>query len=458
MRGAHRPWRRYLGRIAGGLAAPAVLSLVPSGFAEPPTAPERIAAPAAPQPAAIVCALAGYRRLAMERQPSLAAYRASVAAAEGKVHALDSLHVPTIIRRDLPTRRLQAEQGVVAAQAQLSQAEWNTLYAVTRTYLSAAYAQTQLRVADQALSEKDVLALPYLREVAEEIRKTRTRRDVREWNVKQIDVLIQVTRGRREEALEGVQRALAGLREAIGVEEGCFVPPADLRLPLLDIPVDREQIIALALARRGEVVLAGVGAEVTALEVKAQGATLLPSAKTFASGADLHANPIPQGATNSEYRPGAVGIEMPPTLNGCRSARIEQARDLSGRAVAVADKARNLVILDAEDAYLHWLQASRQVAEYEKAVKTSEDVAKEVSGLFQRVIPPEDRDKPNSPTLEDLLSTRVRATQLRLQLNQARFELLLALANLERVTAGGFCPGFDLPLPADPGTGNGAPR
>src|SRR5262249_42829185 len=123
MRGTPRPWRRYL----GGLAAPAVLSLAATGFADPPDLPERTAAPAAEAAPQGVCGLdlAGYRRLALERQPSLAAYRASVAAAEAKAHALDNLHVPTIIRRDLPTRRQQAAQGVVAAQAQLAQAEWN---------------------------------------------------------------------------------------------------------------------------------------------------------------------------------------------------------------------------------------------------------------------------------------------------------------------------------------------
>jgi outer membrane protein TolC len=428
------------------VAVPAALSLVPAGFADPPAPPEKIAAPAAPpaQPRGASVDLAAYRRQALERQPSLAAYRASLAAAESKAQALDNLHVPTLLRRDLPTRRQQAAQGVLAAQAQLSQAEWNTLYAVTRTYLSAAYAQTQLQLADQALDKEDVLSLPYLRDVAAKIRKEATRRDVQEWSVKQIDVLIQTTQARREEASEGVQRALAALREAIGVDASSWVPPADLKLPQLEVAVEREQVIALALGRRGEIVLAGVGVEVTALEVKAQGATLLPTSKTFASGADLHANPIPQGAVNDEYRPGGVGIEMPPNLSGCRGARVEQAKDLSGRAVAAADKARNLVTLDAEEAYFKWLQASRQVAEYEAAAKTAKEVARLASDEFTPVVKPGERDRPN---LEDLLNTRVRSVQLRLQVNLARYELLLALANLERVTAGGLCPGFDAPLP-----------
>jgi hypothetical protein len=42
-----------------------------------------------------------------------------------------------------------------------------------------------------------------------------------------------------------------------------------------------------------------------------------------------------------------------------------------------------------------------------------------------------------------MLTTRLRASQIRLELNQARYQLLLALAALERVTAGGICPGFD---------------
>jgi hypothetical protein len=53
------------------------------------------------------------------------------------------------------------------------------------------------------------------------------------------------------------------------------------------------------------------------------------------------------------------------------------------------------------------------------------------------------------PTLDDLIETRLRATQLRVQANEARFRALLVLADLERVTAGGFCPRF-APPPARP--------
>src|SRR5205823_3423269 len=71
----------------------------------------------------------------------------------------------------------------------------------------------------------------------------------------------------------------------------------------------REQIVALAVARRSEVIQAAAGLEVTSLEVIAQKKILGLRGDTFASGSDIHADPVPQGFANGEYRPGAITIE-----------------------------------------------------------------------------------------------------------------------------------------------------
>src|SRR5262245_49705749 len=54
-------------------------------------------------------------RLAMQRQPALAAHRASLAAAEDGRRAIESLHIPAFLARELTPRRKQATLGVFAA-------------------------------------------------------------------------------------------------------------------------------------------------------------------------------------------------------------------------------------------------------------------------------------------------------------------------------------------------------
>src|SRR5205085_584384 len=136
----------------------------------------------------------------------------------------------SLLRRDLPTRRHQAEQGVMVAHAQLTKAENDTLYAVTRTYFSLIYAQQQLAIANRALEQKKgkdgadespITSLYFLRALADKIRLDATRPDVKQWNVDQIDILIETTMGRRQEALIGVDRARSALVEAIGLERDC---------------------------------------------------------------------------------------------------------------------------------------------------------------------------------------------------------------------------------------------
>jgi outer membrane protein TolC len=429
-------WRRLKNVFLAGLAVPAGLSLaLLSQAVEAQPQPEKL--PVAPSPQAGQGSLGDYRRLALQTQPALKAYSASAAAAEAKSDALDNMRLAAIVRWDLPTRRKQAEQGVAAAHAQLQKAEQDTLYAVTRTYLSVLYARGQVQIAETALDPKGATSLYYLKDTIQDIYKNRRRKDVKEWHVDNIDVLIQVTRGRREEAKQGIDRALAALREAIGLEADCplaISPTA--KLPSLNSAVTREQIVSLALTRRGEIVQADAGIEVTSLEIHAQKLILGRSGQTFGSGSDLHADPVPQGIANSEYRPGAISVEMPAQLVGSKAARVEQAEALQGRAASVADKTRHLITLQAEDAYYKWQEAVHQVVEFEKAVAS----AKKLADTIREKFTPTDE---TSASVNDLVDSRVRATQLQVLLNQARFNALLGLAALERVTAGGFMPGFE---------------
>jgi outer membrane protein TolC len=385
------------------------------------------------------------RSVALERQPALAAYRASLSAAEEKAQGLDRLVLAGLVRRDLPTRRKQASLGIVASKAQLDKAEWDTLYAVTRNYLSATYARQQRQIAKDLLdpSVEKVFTLAFLRKLANDAFMGSTRRDIKKWHVDQIDVIVQVAQGRVEEAKQGEERALAALREAIGLEADCpLMLPSGNDLPEGNAPPDKAAIVALALQRRDEIVQAGIGAEVTCLEIEAQQVIFGASAQTFASASDLHAQPIPQGISNSEYRPGAISIEMPTTLVGKRDARVHQAQALHGRAQAVVDKTRHLVTLEAEDVYLRWQETSAKSAQFRKAAESARKVFDRIREEFDPAGAAGSR-----PNFDDLVEARTRALRLQLLANQSHYEMLLTLAALERVTAGGFSAGLDRPSP-----------
>lgn len=423
--------------LGGALVSLLVPLSIPAAETLPAPAPAKPAA--APASAEVVVDLAACRRLALEKQPALGAYRASLAAAHTKVAALHNLgRIASLVRHDLCVRQRQAALGVVAAEARLHQAEVETLYAVTRLYWTAVFALGQLELAEDTLSQKKDQpdSLHYRKAELEKFRKKRQNDDV--WLKSQFDTLIATAEGKREEARQGVQRALAALREAIGLPPGCSLTLKDKELPAPTGELTREQALALALARRGEIGQAGIAAEVVELEVCAQELVGGVKAETFASGSDLHAQALPTGSFGEDYRPAAVGIEMPATLVGPRCLRVEQAQHLHQRALAVLAKTRGLVTLETEDAYLRWQEIQARVVAQQKAYATA---GKALADLYLAL---EDETLDASKaTISDALNYLLVRVVLRAQKDRARLDLVLALAALERITAGGFCPAFD---------------
>ena len=58
----------------------------------------------------------------------------------------------SVLRHELCVRQQQAAVGLQAAEARLAQTESDTVFAVGRCYMTVIYAQTQLKLADDALS------------------------------------------------------------------------------------------------------------------------------------------------------------------------------------------------------------------------------------------------------------------------------------------------------------------
>ncbi len=401
--------------------------------AQPPAPPVVSAVQPAPQPLTLDECV----RVGLGRQPSLAAAQASLAAAESQRQALENMRLAALISREVPIRRQQAALGVAIAAAGVQQAECETVYAITRNYFSVMYAHQQERVIKEVLAK-----LKASRESAAGLLKAGDPdAKVTKIDVDKLDVQVQLIGLKLGEVAQGIGLARAALREAMGLSSDC-----PLELVLIDLPppvegLDLHQLTHLALTRRGEIVQATTAAQVTELEINAQGATFFrPTQRTFAAVSDIHARQIPQGVSNREYRPGAVGLDMPTMLAGRRHDRMQRARDLSARAAAVVDKTTNLIVLETEAHYLKWREASA-------SARTLRQTAEQAARIADAV----DRQANISKAIgEDVIRARTLQQQVQSQYNEALYLQALALAALERITAGGYCPPYRVALTARP--------
>lgn len=427
--------RRRLLRLLLALTLP--LASCRSGDATEPPPVLRYLSPSAPAPSAVTLNLTQCLHLALERQPRVAAQRATLAAAEDGKRALEALRTSPALAPDLPVRRRQAGLGVAAAAAGLDQAECEAVYAVARTYFTVLYAREQERVADGVIQR-----LTATRDAARRALESGAR-DVTSTDVERASVYLRLAETRRLQAAQGVKRALAALREAIGLGPEVALTVPSGRLPEPNVRPVRDDIVAAALARRGDLVQAGLLAQVTCLEVEAQATSVHKRMPTFAAGADVHGRPVPQEVHNAEYRPGAVPPEMPALLAGSRPERMKHAQSLSARAEAVLETTRNLVTLEAEDAFLRWEETSGQARLAREAADSGDKLANDLSKDFTAGL---------KVRVEDVLSARVLASQARSQYNEFLYRQVLALVDLERVTSGGFRAGLAEPVasPAQP--------
>ncbi len=371
--------------------------------------------------------------VALERQPSLKAVKSSTQATEAGYRALTNFGtVGTIISPDLEIRKQQAKRGLMATSAEYQKLHNEVVQDVTRLYYTAVYAKQQ-----QQLAEGVVLQLDLLVTGGEAfLKNTKDVKDLEGFNTIK---LLMMKNGLFEarklyvNAGLGRQKALAGLREVMGVDARTFpFQIADKQLPVMkqNVPLTKDRVVELALERRPELVLASAGVDAFRLEVYAQGK--IPFRRvvpTLASGADIHAKEIPAPNRGSEYRPGGILPEMPTQLIGSKYDRVCRAMAFAQRAEAVYEKARNLIIVEAEGTFYDFDLASDRLTISKQQYESSKD-------LQQRARETDTKAK------DQLVQAEVVAAKAQSDYVLAVQEYLLALAALERVTAGGIRPDF----------------
>lgn len=411
-----------------------------------PTAPnevvnnavEDIAPPISPATSPGPMSLDACIDLGFHHQPALDAARASLAAAQTGKRSVDRLLIPRLFVKDLGIRREQACHGVTIAGAGLTQAEWETRYAITRNYFTVQYIRSQGKVINEVLGN---LTKARAR-VQKLFEKPPIDSKITKLDLDAIDIQIALVKGKKSQVDNGMLKALAALREAMGLNHDYPLEIAQVDLPsavsAIKVAKDKAEypavykfnkteLIASAIANRGEMVQASTINRITDLEIQAQGRIFGWSGKTFASGADIHAKQVPQGIFNNEYRPGAFTIEMGAMLAGRKADRVQRATDLHQRANAVVDKTTNLVSLDVEAQFLKWQEAVEEIQELSGIQKIALELPDKVLKL-----------NPNEFTSQAVIQANFTAIMVRTQLNDAMHMHALALAGLERATAGAF--------------------
>jgi outer membrane protein TolC len=259
-------------------------------------------------------------------------------------------------------------------------------------------------------------------------------RDATAADVNRTAVYVGLADTKRIHAAQGVRRALAALREAVGLgpEVSLDVPPGSI--PELETRPNRDDIVSLALARRGELAQARIFAQVGCLEGVAQAAARLQQrVPTFSAPTDIHSVQAPEGSNGTDYHPSGVAPEMPSLLVGTKSERVARAHSLTARAEAMVETTRNLIVLEAEDAFARSEETLQQAAQAKAAADAGEKLAEDMRKDFAAGA---------KVKVEDVVSARALGAQARADYNEFRFRHAIALADLERITSGGFTSGL----------------
>jgi outer membrane protein TolC len=365
-----------------------------------------------------------------EKHPQLAALRASMNAALLSQRGLGEVkRMAGFITPDIDYREQQSDIGLKAAMAEYDQAQHEVTYAVTRCYYTVVYTREQEKVAKDLVEQLET-NLAQVRKIVEG--KGGGVKGVTKDTENRLVVVLGEVKAQLYKAQSGTDRARAALREAMGVDPMYQVDVADEILPEIKADIKRETVVAHAVTRRGEVLLTQLGVDVTRLEACAQWSKKFNlRAPTYSEGADIHARTVPGEQRDPEYKPGAIGPQMPNKLVGRYGTRTDIANQYAVRADAAAAQARSLVALEAEVAHARWVEATKRVAS-----------AKEASMNGRELIERQRLAAGGTLSKEDVLLNEVSATKAIASLNEALWEQIIELVNLERITAGGIRVNF----------------
>ncbi len=374
--------------------------------------------------------------LTLERNPGLRALQESQQATGVGLQGLNSVgRLGSLFSRDLAIRKEQANRGVRASAAYVQKKHNELVNDVTRLYYTVVYAHQQSLIAEDVVAQIELLV-----DVARKLLEAADQRGMTKAKLDLMKIGLSKARGLLEKARSGEERAYAGLRMLMAVQDGSFpFRVMDKELPVMkqQILLTQEQVVKEALCNRPELALLAAGADAFRLEVFAQGKVPFTRAvPTLASGADIHSSILPSGNRDplQDYRPEPIAPEMPPQVVGSRAVRVERAMAFSRRADFAFEDTRNLLIFEAEYTFQVFELCRKNVEEGKRKFEVGKD-------LMDQTREAVDKDPKDYPR-EMIVQGYVQAMEAQSDYVESVFQYLLALAALERVTAGGVRPTF----------------
>ncbi len=372
--------------------------------------------------------------IAVEKSPALRAVRASQNATGTGQQALQNIgRIGQILSPDLPIRKQQAERGVIAAAADVQKLHNEVVHDVTRLYYSAIYARQQEQLTDDIVAQLRAFV-----KLAGDLLNSATPGYMSQLKLDMMKLGLAKALKLQAQANAGVRQAKAALEEVMGVQRcGFKFRLKDRELPLMaqNVNLTSDQVVEMALSRRPEMALAAAGADAFRLEVYAQGSLRFKRAvPTLASASDIHSRLLPTGSRDpgKDYRPEPISPEMPPQVVGTKADRVARVLAYSQRADAVYEKIRNLMILEAENSFIDFDKASRQLSAQRDAFTAAKSAMDRIREQFSEPKAPKDL----------LLMAYAQSAEAMGGYVEAAFYYLETLAALERVTAGGVRPAF----------------
>ena len=370
--------------------------------------------------------------IALERNPAIHAVQKRQEATEASLRGLNGIGlIGRTLSKDLPVRKEQATRGITAAAADLQKVHNEIVQDVTRLYFTVVYARQQFEYADDVAGQLEVL-----HGIARTVAESGSPGNLSTLKIKVMGLGLADARNIRRQTQVGEEQAMAALREVMAVCDADFPFRVKTReLPVLAqrLPLTREYVVQLALERRPELALAAAGVDAFRLEVYAQGRLHFRRAvPTLAAGEDIHAQEVPSAVrTLKDYRPGALPPEMPTQLVGTKYDRVSRAMAFSQRAEDVYEKARNLIVLEAETVFLDLELASERLTQTREKNENGRFIRNYVTENFR-----------TSGEKDVLFNTYVLGSRAQSDYLDAVYQYLLTLAALERITAGAICPNF----------------
>lgn len=230
-------------------------------------------------------------------------------------------------------------------------------------------------------------------------------------------------------------RALAGLRLAMGMSQAEEIAIADSTLPTEEFQVDQQQLIQLALAQRPEMNKARTAVRLASLERTAAKSQYHPQVGAFASYNTINddAN-FPNPNDTTQWAAG-VGATMPLYAGGRITSQVRQANYLTCQAVEGRNLLGRIVEQEVVDAQLELEEMKARVREAAAAVNRSAAALKAFGDL--------DVDPADVPKhYENLLTTRLLLVTSRVRYIQTLYGYNVALARIR--LAAGMSPQADL--------------